>query len=245
MYFFPSYIIIANVFYLLIFLLFVSLSILTRYLAARYFNHPFRTILIKYLVWLFLQFLIVSFCSTIYTLAFSFILIPLLSIANWLVLLRDNRLLSRNLKSNLREIELHGNTKTLYKEQLFAFKFYRVFQKIMLLSLFFLSLIGIFNKIFHLCYIIFDSYCILNIIYGFNISIVAPYLQSTNLKIQLQEYGTIILSLTGCLYSLSTLFPFILITLFPLIQECFKRYKYRHIVYRYNYENIQPLLRRQ
>ena len=55
-YFFPSLIIVANMNYLLVFLLFVCLSILTRYLAARYFNHAFRTILIKYLVWLSVQF---------------------------------------------------------------------------------------------------------------------------------------------------------------------------------------------
>ena len=245
MYFFPSYIILANVNYFLFFLLFVSLSILTRYLAARYFNHPFRTILTKYLVWLFLQFLIVSICSTIYTLLLSFILFPLLSIINWLVLLRDNRLLCRNLKSNLREIELFAYTKTLYREQLLAFRLYRVFQKVLLLSLFFISLIGTFHQVLQLSYIIFDSYCILNIIYGFNISIDAPYLLPSNFIFQFQGYANIILSLIGCLYSFSTLFPLILITFSPLIWECFKRYKYRHIVYRYNYDNVQPLLRRQ
>ena len=245
MYFFPSNIILVNVSYFLIFLLFVSLSILTRYLAARYFNHPFRTILIKYLVWLFLQFLIVSICSTIYTLVFSSILFPLLLIINWLVLLRDNLLLCRNLKSNLREIKLFAYTKTLYREQLFAFRFYRFFQKILLLSLFFLSLTFTFETLFHLCFIIFDSYCILNVIYGFNISIVAPYSHLSNYKVLLEKYGTVISLLLCCLYSLSTLFPLILITFFPLIRECFKRYKYRHIVYRYNYDNIQPLLRRR
>ena len=230
--------------YLLNYLLFVCLSILTRYLAARYFNHPFRRILIKYLVWLSVQFLIVCLCSTKYTLAFSVILFPLLSIINWLVLLRDNRLLSRNLKSHLREIKLFGNSKTLYREQLSAFRFYRIFQKLLLVSFFFLSLLGIFHKLFHLCFIIFDSYCILNVVYGFNISIDSPYLHSSHTKVIQQEYGDIIESIFACIYSLSTLFPLILITLFPLVYACFKRYKYRNIVYRYNYENIQPLLRR-
>ena len=230
--------------YLLGFLLFVCLSILTRYLAARYFNHPFRTILIKYLVWLSVQFLIVCLCSTKYTLAFSFILFPLLSIINWLVLLRDNRLLSRNLKSHLREIKLFGNSKTLYRKQLSAFRFYRIFQKILLVSLFFLPLLGIFNQIYQFSLIVFDSHCILNVVYGFNISINSPYLHPSHREFILQEYGNIIEALFACLYSLSTLFPLILITLFPLIYACFKRYKYRNIVYRYNYENIQPLLRR-
>ena len=244
-YFFPFYIIVLNMVYLLAFLLFVCLSILTRYLAARYFNHPFRTILIKYLVWLSVQFLIVCLCSTKYTLVFSFILFPLLSIINWLVLLRDNRLLSRNLKSHLIEIKLFGNSKTLYREQLFAFRFYRIFQKVLLLSFFFLSLLGNFHQLFHLCFIIFDSYCILNVVYGFNISIDSPYLLPSHTKVVLHEYGIIIDVLIACIYSLSTLFPLILITLFPLIHGCFNRYKYRNIVYRYNYENMQPLMRRQ
>ena len=244
-YFFSSYIIVLNMNYLLVILLFVCLSILTRYLAARYFNHAFRTILIKYLVWLSVQFLIVCLCSTKYTLAFSVILFPLLSIINWLVLLRDNRLLSRNLKSHLREIKLFGNSKTLYREQLSAFRFYRIFQKVLLLSLFFLSLLGIFHLLFHLCFIIFDSYCILNVDYGFNISIDSSYLHPSQAMVVLKEYGTIIDLFFACFYSLSTLFPLILITLFPLIHGCFKRYKYRNFVYRYNYENIEPLLRRK
>ena len=244
LYFFPYFIILLNMNYLLGFLLFVCLSILTRYLAARYFNHPFRTILIKYLVWLSVQFLIVCLCSTKYTLAFSVILFPLLSIINWLVLLRDNRLLSRNLKSHLIEIKLFGNSKTLYREQLFAFRFYRIFQKVLLLSLFFLSLVCLVNQIFQFSLIVFNSYCILNVVYGFNISFDSPYLHPSHDKFILQEYGNIIDIIIGCLYSLSTLFPLILITLFPLIHECFKRYKYRNIVYRYNYENMQPLMRK-
>ena len=246
LYYFSYLIIVVNMNYLLGFLLFVCLSILTRYLAARYFNHAFRTILIKYLVWLSVQFLFVCLCSTKYTLAFSFILFPLLSLINWLVLLRDNRLLCRNLKSRLREIKLFGNSKTLYREQLFAFRFYRIFQKFSLLSLFFLSLFGIFYQLYQLCRILLGSYCILNVVYGFNISIDPSYLQFSNqAKFILQRYGTIINLLFVCFYSLSTLLPLILITLFPLIHGCFKRYKYRNIVYRYNYENMQPLMRRQ
>ena len=242
-YFFPSYIIIVNVNYLLFFLLFVSLSILTRYLACRYLNHPFRTILIKYLVWLFLQFLIVAFCCTIYTLAFSLILFPLLSIVNWLVLLRDNRLLCRNLKSNLREVELFAYSKTLYREQLFAFKFYRIFQKILLLSLFFLVLVIFLKHTFYICFIILDSYCILNVVYGFGISLNITI--SSHAVLIFEEYSTLSDGFIFGLYTFSTVLPLMCITLFPSIHECIKRYNSRNFVYRYNYENIQPLLRRR
>ena len=221
------------------------LSILTRYLAARYFNHPFRTILIKYIVWLSVQFLIISLCSTIYTAALAFILFPLLSIINWLVLLRDNRLLCRNLKSNLREIKLFGNSKTLYREQLFAFRFYRVFQKTLLLSSFLMSLLCTIYQLFHLCYHILDLNCVLKVVYGFNNSIDISYFQPSHGKLVLQRFGTIFAILFFCLYSLSNLLPLIFITLFPLMYGCFQRYKYRNIVYRYNYDNLKPLLRRQ
>ena len=229
-YFSPFYIIVLNMNYLLVFLFSVCLSMLTRYLAARYFNHPFRTILIKYLVWLSVQFLIVCLCSTKYTLAFSFILFPLLSIINWLVLLRDNRLLSRNIKSHLREIKLFGNNKTLYREQWFAFGFYRIFQKILLMSFFFLSLSGIFYPIFHLCFIILDTYCILNVVYGFNISIYSAYLHSSHTKFMLQDYGVIINLLFACICSLLTLFPLILITTSPSVSVALRRIGATHLV---------------
>ena len=164
---YPYLIIVININYFLISLLFVSLSLLTRYLAARYFNHPFRAIFIKYLAWLGVQSLIISVCSTDYTLPLEILLFPLLSIINWLVLLRDNRLLCRVLKSNLREIELIGNNKTLYKEQLFAFRFYRVFQKLLLLSLFFVSILCIFYQIFLLYSFILDINCNLNAVDAF------------------------------------------------------------------------------
>ena len=242
-YFFPSFIIIVNINYALVFLLFVSLSILTRYLAARYFTFPFRNILIKYIVWLSVQFLIISLCSTIYTVALSFILFPLLSIINWLVLLRDNRILCRNLKSNLREIKLFGNSKTLYREQLFAFRLYRVFQKILLLSLFFLVMVIILKHMFYFCYIVLDSYCIINIIYGINATIKVKS-QPESLSL-FKNFATGIDTFIFGLYSLSTVLPLICITIFPLIHDCVQKYKYRNYVYRYNYENLQPLLRRR
>ena len=242
---YPYLTIVININYFLISLLFVSLSLLTRYLAARYVNHPFRAIFIKYLAWLGVQSLIISVCSTDYTLPLEILLFPLLSIVNWLVLLRDNRLLCRVLKSNLREIELFGNNKTLYKEQLFAFRFYRVFQKLLLLSLFFVSILCIFYQIFLLYSFILDINCNLNAVYAFNISINTQFLQDTQDTTWLHHFGTPIVFFFYYLYSLSNLFPLMFITFLPCIYGCFKRYKYRNIVYRYNYHNLQPLLRRR
>ena len=52
LYEFPLLVIIYSLGFLQFFLLFVLLSILTRYLAARYLNHPFKRSLIKYIIWL-------------------------------------------------------------------------------------------------------------------------------------------------------------------------------------------------
>ena len=79
-----------------------------------------------------------------------------------------------------------------------------------------------FYPIYHLCLIVFDSYCFLNIVYCINISIDAPYLHPSHTEFILKEYGIIIEVLIACIYSLSTLFPLILITLFPLITECLR-----------------------
>ena len=88
-YYSPSRIPIYNSIFFSIFLRFVVLSILTRYLAARYLNHSFKRTLIRYVIWLTVQLFIVALCSTPYTLTCSFLIFPLLAVINWLVLLRD------------------------------------------------------------------------------------------------------------------------------------------------------------
>ena len=82
------------------FLLFVLISILTRYLAARYLNHPFNKTLYRYVVWISVQFCIVAFCSNKFIYIFSYFAFPLLFIINWLVLLRDNSLSCSEIESN-------------------------------------------------------------------------------------------------------------------------------------------------
>ena len=94
-----------NIAFYIIFLWFVLISILTRYLAARYLNHPFNKTLYRYIVWISVQFCVVAFCSNKFTFIFSYFAFPLLSIINWLVLLRDNRILCRVLRSNLTELD--------------------------------------------------------------------------------------------------------------------------------------------
>ena len=66
-----------NIFFFVWFLLFVLISILTRYLAARYLNHLFNKTLYRYVVWISVQFCIVAFCSNKFIYIFSYFAFPL------------------------------------------------------------------------------------------------------------------------------------------------------------------------
>ena len=218
------------------FILSTLLSILTRYLAARYLNHSFKRTLTKYLLWLVIQFIIVTLSSTLYTFILSFILFPLLLIINWLVLFRDSRILSRVLRSNLIELEFHSGNKVLYREQLIAYKSYRIFIKTLIFSQCFLVAFSILFLLVKFFLLIFHDSCILYYIYG--ITLQFRVLKNSIEPIKLS--ADIVLSLIMLFSSISNILPLICVSLFPLI----KKYKSRHNVYRYNYDNIaQPLLK--
>ena len=217
-------------------LLSTLLSILTRYLAARYLNHSFKRTLTKYLLWLVIQFIIVILSSTLYTFILSFILFPLLLIINWLVLFRDSRILSRVLRSNLIELEFHSGNKVLYREQLIAYKSYRIFIKTLIFSQCFLVAFSILFLLVKFFLLIFHDSCILYYIYG--ITLQFRVLKNSIEPIKLS--ADIVLSLIMLFSSISNILPLICVSLFPLI----KKYRSRNNVYRYNYDNItQPLLK--
>ena len=234
----PFHTVLYTLAYYHIFTLFLLLCILTRYLAARYLNHSSRKIILEYASILAAEFVLILICSTTYTIVFSSLLFPLIILTNWLFLVRDSRTLTRVLRSNLREIELHSKNKALYREQLSAYKFYRIFQKVLLLSFFllvvttYLSSLGIFLHIFG------DSNCILNIIFGINSTM--PNIKQFSPKVVNLE--TVFANIVVVLYSISTSLPIISITFIPLVRACILRYKSRHTVYRYNYENIKQSL---
>ena len=238
-YFVPIYVVLYNSQFLLLLLVFLFLCILTRYLTARYLNHSFRRTLVKYLTLIALQCFLVAICSTLYTFIFSLLLFPFLFIVNWVILLKDNLALSRVLASNLREIELHSCNKALYREQYSAYKFYRLFQKCLLLSLFLFVTTIILFFLMSFITLIVDSFCLLNIIYGFKY-----YPNLRNPLFNYENYEIMVQYIIFALYSLSTSLPLLSATLTPLILACVNRYRTRHSVYRFNYENIQqPLLR--
>ena len=194
------------------FLWFVLISILTRYLAARYLNHPFYKTLYRYIVWISVQFCIVAFCTNKFTLIFSYFAFPSLYLINWLVLLRDNRILCRVLRSNLTELELHSNNRVLYHEQVSGYRYYRFFQKVLLTTmLLFVIAMFIENLTDFLRFMLVTSFCTLNIIYNSNFSFHLHI--STNKEMYIRDITDTICDYSLLIYSLSSSLPIICITM--------------------------------
>ena len=232
----------ANLTFFTVLLWFVLISILTRYISARYLNHPFSKLLYRYIVWVSVQFCTVAFFSNKFTLLFSIIAFPLIFIINWLVLLRDNRILCRVLRSNLTELDLHSNNRVLYHEQVTGFRFFRFFSKVLLISSLLLVTSISISYLTELIHLFSDPFCLLNIIYKYN------YTSNIHIPVSVSEGFSIYESISSTcvlIYSISSSLPIICITLIPLIRAGVKRYKSRNMVYRYNYENIQPLIKRK
>ena len=232
-YYNPYYPLICNVILALTTILFILLSITTRYLAARYFIHPFRKTLCTYITWLVIQLIILAICSTVYTMILITVISPLFLITNWIILVRDSKILSRALKSNLQQLKNHSNNIQLYNEQQSGYKVYSYFQKILLVSLF-LLVVSITTNILGQLYLLFsESSCLINLIYGLELHI---YVDPTTLSI-LDKFLDYLENITGSLLSVSYSLPIICVTLAPIVTACIKRYRSRHYVWKYNYGN--------
>ena len=123
------------------------LTVLSRYLIARYLNHPFKRTAIKYLIWSISQCILIGLCSTIYTWMFIVLIFPIIGFTNWILLLRATSVLSRVLRSHLRDIQLYSDNRVFYNTQLSAFKFYRMLRVVLLVSLFVLIIIEVFSSL--------------------------------------------------------------------------------------------------
>lgn len=229
-YAFPSYIIMYNFTVFQYLMLFFMLSILTRYLVARYLTHPFRSTFVKYFVWYLLQVVTIASCSTVRTFIYSFLFFPTFSIINWVVVMRDIRFLSQVLKSHLLETRIHS-TKELYKTEKYGYNLFRTFRLMLGFSLCLLVLSFTTVKLLHLCLFILNPNCTLGNYFGFDVF---------NIKLlpEQVDLAVIITKITYIIYTFSLSIPLIGVTVYPVVRECVKRYKSRNIGYRYNYDNI-------
>ena len=224
-------------------LLLTLISILSRYLAARYLNHPFRRTLIKYIIWCSVQCLLTALCSTVYTWLLMVLVFPSIGLINWILLLRDTSLLSRVLRSNLREIQFHSNNRILYHNQLSAYKFYRIFRIALLISMFLIILSISGYVVSKLLEVLFFANNKLELHHNV---IIAPFLRRDRQDL-FENITTIMLFVWEfCIfiYLNLTSIPLCCISFAPVIVRCVKRCREKEDQYRYNYEKLEPLIRK-
>ena len=232
-------ILILNVAFCLSNLLVNLLGILSRYLAARYINHPFKRTLIKYIIWCLLQCIFILFCSTSYTWVFLLLIVPFIGVVNWILLLRDTSFLSRVLRSNLIDIQLYSDNRVFYIQQMLAFKFYRLFRIVSLTLLFLKFLIEIGWCIGEIVRSLFFVSCFLQLQNGVNISLSIPNNFYSQMPHLLNPVENVIITS----YITFLCLPLCGITFVPIILKCVKRCREKEDQYRYNYEKLKPLLK--
>ena len=237
----PLYILFYNFNYIFLFLLLLLFSILTRFLAARYYTHPSKRIVMKYIAWFSVECILVAICSSKYTIIISAVLIPLLVHINWFLLVRDSLILSRVLKCKINEIRLYSDNTIFYKQQMAAFRLYRIFRIWLLLALYLLALtITLLYATFMVEFII-NNFCLFKLIYG---------IQALDISVSIQTREFVEDILTTLQISLLLLFtlahslPLWFITLSPLITKCIKRLEDREENYRFNYDRLHLLMGR-
>ena len=229
--------------FLLVFLLsalhLTLLAILSRYLATRYLNHPFKRTLIKYLIWCSIQWILIGFCATKYTWMFMVLINSIISLTNWILLLRATSFLSRVLRSHLMEIKLYSNNRVFYNTQLSAYNFYRIFRIVLLISTLSVNLFEVLFFVWRAIKTFLHYSCQIQI----NQTVIIPsfYFDS---RLWFDEVISLLEELFFILYIPALFLPLCGITFAPLIIKCVKRCREKEDQYRYNYDKLEPLLRR-
>ena len=238
----PGLILVKNINYLIFFLLFILLSFLARFIAKRYLVHPYRNSIFHYAAWYISQCVIVFIVSTKYTVIFSFVVIPILGLSNWILLLRDNLRLSRVLKSDLRATRIHSYRSYLHLR--YQYRFYRTFSVVMLISMFLLMFAASIQLFSNLLEFVFQEPCVLSLFYSSNTNIHLPTfltIASHNIMDVIDGIGLV----STMLGVIPLTVPLWAITLVPIIIKFIKLLKDREENYRFNYDKLQPLMRKR
>ena len=207
------------------------LCILSRYLVARYLNHPYARTMLKYLIWVVVQFLIIGILTINSTIIVSLYMFPLLILIDWILLVKDTKLLSTVLASNLRDIMLYSDNRTFYNRQFAAYRFYRFARLVLIVSNFFLFLTIMFFDMGQLYNNSF--YCGFDKVYRRGID----QLYSGRYLIE-PTVGVMVL-----LYSIAMSLPLWMLTLYPIVLKCVKRFREKSDEYRYNYEKLGLIIK--
>ena len=231
----PYWIVLENLCYSLFLLFFVVLSILTRYLSARYLIHPFRRTLCKYILWYIFQLVIIALVSNVYTYIFSFLIFPVLGIANWIILCKDTSKLSRVLSSNLRDILHYSDHLSFYKQQYSFYAYFRVYRIFQLSSLFIIVLMCFSHYIAYILDLFIDGICLINSLYHTNIP--EPFPQNFY-HLTILDASLTIISTLWIIYLLLIGIPLVWVTFTPLLYQCYKRCTDKEEYYRFNSEKF-------
>ena len=216
------------------------LSLLCRYLAARYLRHSVNSFIKKYTVWLCVKLLLFLPGLSKYTLGlFLIVSLPIL-VSDWIVLLRDSNVLRNVLKSHIKELEMHFSRR-LYLQEKRLYNLYRGCIVFLLASIFFYILGFALNAFLHLLSTLLANNCIISSIKASN-NLYQP--QVVYNKVYDIIYGAACLCIL-IHFALLTL-PLHIATFTTLIYNCIKRCRGVNKRYiHYNYEIMQELLKKQ
>lgn len=235
-----------NLSFILSSLSFSFLSMTTRYLTTRYLKHPFSPFLKRYVSWIVFKISIIVICSAQHTIIFSCFVVPFFFLLDWWLLLKENNILFRVLKSHLRELVLYSNSFVFYKSQLAIFKFYRVHRVVLLTSLLLLTFVISFSCFFNLLEIINIGECILPILYPSSFSKV--FTANSNIPHPtfdtIEEVTIVIQGFLDLLSSMSISLPLWAISVVPIIKQLVRRCTDREENYRFNQDKLDALLKK-
>ena len=216
------------------------LSLLCRYLAARYLRHSVNSFIKKYIVWLCVKLLLFLPGLSKYTLGLYMIVSLPIMVSDWIVLLRDSNVLRNVLKSHIKELEMHFSRR-LYLQEKRLYNLYRGCIVFLLASLFFYILGFALTAINHTLLTILSNSCIVSLIEANN----QLYRPLRVLHLVYKVLYEFVLLLVFIHFALLTL-PLHIATVTTLVYNCIKRCRGVNKRYiHYNYEIMQELLRKQ
>ena len=213
------------------------LSILCRYLAARYNRHAISRTVWKYLLWMCLQIILHIPGFTRYTLGITVLISLFIMLIDWFLLLRDSNVLRNALRLYIQELKLHISRR-LYLRDRRLYSTYKGCMVILLASLFCLIIALALVNILHIGSNVFTNECISSLI-----SVNNRYYWIYHFFFHvLYNIKWLIIAIHFVLLVL----PLHLATLSTLVAQCIKQCRGVNKQYiHYNYEIMRELLEKQ
>ena len=220
----------------------MSMTILSTYLARRYFGYSLeKSLLCRLIVWWVIQ-IFLLFTSLIPYLQLLICTLPVLQTIDWIILLKSSRKLSRTLKSKLFETLHFEYNYPRYRRQRNNYIIYNVFITVHLLSVLSTILLVSLMLLTVLAKGIVLNHCYLqhtyNIDLEFNLDNATRAAFSEAVRVYLERYASLCIDVV---YGLLLVLPYLCISL-AYVSHFMCRGVTSIRAYRFNYAMIQPLL---